>query len=270
MARDRLLEAEVDLAASAADALRCLDELAHAVQGLGRSTQRGGRSADVGPTTAGVEQRIAQVMERLGTSRRSLSNLARWVDRQVHAKLTELQEADRFLAELAITDPLTNLVNRRGFELELDHWLAVARRKKRSLCLVLLALDDFERYKAIHGHGAGNAMLCAVATMLLAHARDSDLVVRWGGDEFCVLLPDTEREGALVASRRIVSSLGAMAVRGAGKTSAALRVSAGLAIYPDQAGNGAGLLARAHAALSQAKAQGGGCTVHLAEGHDHA
>ena len=92
------------------------------------------------------------------------------------------------LAARAEIDPLTDILNRRGFERELKRSLAYVKRYGTSAALIYLDLDDFKRINDRHGHAAGDAVLKAVAMVLTRHVRASDLVARLGGDEFAVLL----------------------------------------------------------------------------------
>ena len=92
------------------------------------------------------------------------------------------------LAARAEIDPLTDIVNRRGFERELKRACAYVKRYGASAALIYLDLDGFKRVNDDHGHPAGDAMLKAVAMVLARHVRASDLAARIGGDEFAVLL----------------------------------------------------------------------------------
>jgi diguanylate cyclase (GGDEF)-like protein len=103
----------------------------------------------------------------------------------------ELADARARMAELearADIDPLTDLLNRRGFERALKRSLAYVNRHGTSAALIYLDLDDFKRINDDHGHAAGDAMLQAVAMVLTRHVRASDVVARIGGDEFALLL----------------------------------------------------------------------------------
>jgi diguanylate cyclase (GGDEF)-like protein len=103
----------------------------------------------------------------------------------------ELAAARAQMAELAARaeiDPLTDVLNRRGFERELKRSLAYVKRYAASAALIYLDLDDFKAINDRHGHAAGDAVLKAVAMVLTRHSRASDLVARLGGDEFAVLL----------------------------------------------------------------------------------
>ncbi len=100
------------------------------------------------------------------------------------------------LAEAARTDPLTGLSNRRHFEERLQQEVLRARRYGHILSLVMLDLDGLKKVNDTLGHRCGDQLLQRVANILREVARETDLVARWGGDEFVVLLPETEAEGA--------------------------------------------------------------------------
>src|SRR5690348_9772624 len=103
----------------------------------------------------------------------------------------ELAEARVQMAELAARaeiDPLTDVLNRRGFERELKRSLAYVKRYGASAALIYIDLDGFKLVNDQHGHTAGDAVLKAIAMVLSRHVRASDLVARLGGDEFALLL----------------------------------------------------------------------------------
>jgi diguanylate cyclase (GGDEF)-like protein/PAS domain S-box-containing protein len=104
---------------------------------------------------------------------------------------TALQRANllRRLDELARTDQLTGLANRRTWDEALDREIRVARRTARPLSVVLMDLDHFKAYNDRHGHLAGDRLLRTVASTWQANVRDTDLLARWGGEEFALLLP---------------------------------------------------------------------------------
>jgi diguanylate cyclase (GGDEF)-like protein len=106
------------------------------------------------------------------------------LERELAAARAQMVE----LAARAEIDPLTDILNRRGFERELKRTLAYVKRYGASAALIFLDLDGFKRINDRHGHAAGDAMLKAVAMVLARHVRESDLVARLGGDEFVLLL----------------------------------------------------------------------------------
>lgn len=97
----------------------------------------------------------------------------------------------RYLESLSVTDELTGLLNRRGFELELSRALARARRQNESGLLVMCDLNSFKAINDTYGHPAGDAILRAVGKVLKRNTRESDYVARVGGDEFAVIMTQT-------------------------------------------------------------------------------
>ncbi|ADR37255.1 diguanylate cyclase [Oceanithermus profundus DSM 14977] len=103
----------------------------------------------------------------------------------------------------AHTDPLTGLFNRRGFEVKLPYALERARRGQRAITLAMLDLDRFKRVNDRYGHAAGDVLLQAVAELLERNLREDDLAVRWGGEEFLVLLTDSDLQQAVQIFERV-------------------------------------------------------------------
>jgi diguanylate cyclase (GGDEF)-like protein len=152
---------------------------------------------------------------------------------------------------LTVTDELTGLHNRRFFESELRRESERARRFGRRLALVLVDVDHFKRYNDSFGHRAGDAALREVAGCLLAAARRVDAVTRYGGEEFAVLLAETDTEGARHVGERIRDALAASrGLRGP------LTISAGVASLEGEAVEGEELVRRADEALYAAKREG--------------
>lgn len=108
------------------------------------------------------------------------------------ARYRELSGQVRFWQEQALTDALTGLPNRRALEMALEREAARVERGAAPFCLVLLDLDDFKRVNDEKGHPEGDRLLRQVARYLEAHVRRGDLVGRWGGEEFALLLPETD------------------------------------------------------------------------------
>ena len=149
----------------------------------------------------------------------------------------------------ARTDALTGLANRRAWEELIRREVARADRTQRPLCIALIDLDNFKALNDEQGHLAGDRFLERAATAWQLAVRRSDVLTRFGGDEFAVLLPDTEPGRAAEAVERLRAA-----------TPDGVRFSAGLA--PWRAGDhGDDLVARADAALYEAKRLGKGRTV---------
>ncbi len=124
----------------------------------------------------------------------------------MHHKLArtirELEESRRRLAEQAMTDPLTQLRNRRAFFENGGKCLARARRHNGDMAVMLFDIDFFKKINDTYGHQAGDEALVAVAAILTSMSRAEDTVARMGGEEFAILLPDTNRLGTAVLAER--------------------------------------------------------------------
>jgi len=114
----------------------------------------------------------------------------------------ELEAANARLEDLATTDGLTGLKNHRSFQEFLEREFALAARNNRRLSIILLDVDHFKQFNDDFGHQAGDKVLKGVADALLAVARTSDFVGRYGGEEFVIVLPETDTEGAMEAAER--------------------------------------------------------------------
>jgi diguanylate cyclase (GGDEF)-like protein/PAS domain S-box-containing protein len=151
------------------------------------------------------------------------------------------------LRDLARTDPLTGLPNRRLWDERVIVELSRAQRYERPLCVAAIDLDRFKPYNDTHGHQAGDALLREATAAWRGALRGADLLSRWGGDEFALLLPDCDLPGA----ERIVSRLQAMTPGG----EEGVGCSAGLVRWaPGESAES--VIARADAALYAAKADG--------------
>ena len=122
-------------------------------------------------------------------------------------------ELERRLSLLASTDPLTGIATQRTFyELLEKEWSRV-KRFRLPLSCVMLDLDYFKRINDVHGHPAGDAVLRATAELLKRHSRQTDTVCRYGGEEFCILLPETTEEAAAFWAERLRGRLAETVIR---------------------------------------------------------
>jgi diguanylate cyclase (GGDEF)-like protein/PAS domain S-box-containing protein len=123
---------------------------------------------------------------------------------QAHAQLAE---QTRRLHQLAESDPLTGMLNRRSFRSELQREWSRADRYDRPIACIMLDLDFFKKVNDTHGHGTGDVVLKRVANLLIAHCRPSDRVCRYGGEEFCIMAPETDEIGGAALAERLRAAL---------------------------------------------------------------
>ncbi len=164
------------------------------------------------------------------------------------ARAEALEEAQR----LAITDALTGLFNARYFTGRLELELERARRYTHTLALLIVDSDALKLVNDRLGHAAGNELLVALARTIQQHVRGSDLVARFGGDEFVILQPESSIDAAVATAERIrLAAYAASDVAGVERS-----VSAGVAMFPQHAQDSDGLFQQADAALYRAKRAG--------------
>lgn len=156
--------------------------------------------------------------------------------------------------EQALTDPLTGLLNRYGLQRSLGREHAEARRYKRPLACLMIDMDHFKTVNDKHGHSAGDTALRQVARILTEVVRGSDIVFRYGGEEFLALLPETDLRGAAALGEKIREDA-ASHIYGDGDYIFKLTLSIGAASLCDgESGND--MVTRADLALYQAKERG--------------
>jgi diguanylate cyclase (GGDEF)-like protein/PAS domain S-box-containing protein len=168
--------------------------------------------------------------------------------------MTERERLFREVQRLSTTDPLTSLSNRRHFDAAAKLEIIRARRYGRPLSAVMLDLDHFKRVNDNFGHAVGDRVLVAVAGLCLGLARKSDLKARMGGEEFCLLLPETPAESARVLAERLRADIEALPFDDDGR-SFGITASMGIAGYVP-GDDLETLIGRADRALYQAKESG--------------
>jgi diguanylate cyclase (GGDEF)-like protein len=175
---------------------------------------------------------------------------------EVDALAAQLKDSRARIAELEArvdVDPLTDVLNRRGFERELRRSLAYVKRYAVSAALVYVDLDDFKPVNDRHGHGAGDLVLKTIAAALLRAVRASDVVGRLGGDEFVVMLWNVSGAEAAIKAAELEAAVYGAPVR-FGASTLAVGASAGVALL-GPLDTPADVIARADAAMYARKSE---------------
>lgn len=149
------------------------------------------------------------------------------------------------------TDALTGLHNKRFFLDRMPQELELHNRKGRPLSLIVGDLDHFKNYNDTFGHVEGDRLLQSIASILLRHTRRYDVVCRWGGEEFAVLLPDTNADSAATVAERLRGAIAA--AHGGPERRSPVTISAGIATFPQVSGSWEALVEAADSALYDAK-----------------
>jgi diguanylate cyclase (GGDEF)-like protein len=185
----------------------------------------------------------------------SEESLARTFAEQSALALANLNMRD-ILKMQSIRDPLTGLFNRRYMEEALDGELKRASRKKSSFGVLMIDVDHFKKLNDTFGHEAGDAVLRSLGSLLKTHFRGEDIVCRYGGEEFTVILPETSAEVVQKRSVDLCEAIKQMPVQHRGQPLHSVSLSIGVAMYGEQGTTGDSLLRSADSALYLAKQQG--------------
>lgn len=165
---------------------------------------------------------------------------------------------------LSVTDDLTRLYNSRYLNQVLRRETKRASRSGRPLSLLFIDLDGFKQVNDTHGHLCGSKALVEAAGLIRGCARETDVVARFGGDEFSVILPDTGREGAVSVAMRIRERVAEFLFLQMDGLTVRLTASVGLATLPDVAGSAEELIRAADKAMYRVK-EAGKNGIHVAE-----
>jgi diguanylate cyclase (GGDEF)-like protein len=158
-------------------------------------------------------------------------------------------EADKksYYYDLSILDGLTGVYNHRYLHEVLDRELARARRYPQHMSLCMVDVDNFKKYNDTNGHMAGDELLRSLTNLFVRSVRNLDMVFRYGGEEFCILMIETDKKGADLASERILNLI---------RLSLPTTISMGISDYPADATEKDVLIDKADKALYQAKTTG--------------
>lgn len=174
--------------------------------------------------------------------------------------LNFLYKYDKAL-ELSLKDDLTKAYNRRYLDRALREELSRASRNNSKLSFIFFDLNDFRAFNDNYGHYYGSRLLVYITHKIMENVRGIDKFVRYGGDEFCVILPDTPVEGAVVVARRILDVLKKLDFPTPDGKKVTLSACFGVSSYPENAKNVKDLICEADRAMYSAKENGEDITI---------
>jgi diguanylate cyclase (GGDEF)-like protein/PAS domain S-box-containing protein len=167
-----------------------------------------------------------------------------------------LHQANRLLQEQAIRDPLTGLHNRRYLDETLPRELQRAERRNQPIGIIMLDVDRFKRINDTYGHDAGDTLLRAVGAFLRGNTRGEDVICRYGGEEFTLVLPGAALADTQQRADILCTGIQSLAIEHNGYALDAVTASFGVAVFPDHASTADELIRAADQALYQAKQNG--------------
>jgi len=163
------------------------------------------------------------------------------------------------LREQAIKDTLTNLYNRRYLFESLEQFVARALRTKSHIGIIMVDIDYFKKLNDSYGHDAGDVALKAIANFFKEVTRASDVVCRYGGEEFCIVCPDSSSEDTLFIAEKLCFGVRALGIKVSATKEIKLTLSAGVSTFPNVEESIKKTISEADQALYQAKHDGRNC-----------
>lgn len=193
-----------------------------------------------------------ELVNALRKKEQELTEFNKQLEQMVEKRTAELKVANEKLSELAMTDPLTKIMNRRGFSLRFNQEIERAMRYKHPLTLAMIDVDQFKFFNDTEGHVFGDEALKKIAQCFHSNLRKSDVVARYGGEELVILMPETRSQQGREICERLRMQIENTKFQGK-SGEAYLTVSIGIASFPEHGKDPEALVKAADNALYMAK-----------------
>jgi diguanylate cyclase len=213
-------------------------------------------SVDLAKPQSGEEAGADVLLRQTREMQASIASLNRRLD-ESRREIGQLREEVTKAREDALADGLTGLMNRRGFDLSLAACLEIPDSEEQGPSLLIIDIDHFKIVNDSYGHLFGDKVIRALAQILKSNVKGKDTAVRYGGEEFVILLPDTPLSGAQHLAEKIRGAVERFRIKRSDSNEAVANITVSLGVASYRAGeSGNDLVARADAALYASKRQG--------------
>ncbi|MDP3876910.1 MAG: sensor domain-containing diguanylate cyclase [Methylobacter sp.] len=203
-----------------------------------------------------VSIREAKIQAERQAMAERLADHALHLEHIVQERTMELEKAKTEAEELARSDPLTGLNNRRAFYQDVGPVFNLAQRSGFPFSVLMMDIDWFKNINDTHGHDVGDIVICMLADVLRSTARKSDVIARWGGEEFIIALSEVSGPSAVEYAEKIRHKVSTLSINGVREAPHSFTVSVGVAELNGDIENIDALIAPADKALYQAKNTG--------------
>ncbi|WP_413456894.1 GGDEF domain-containing protein [Herbaspirillum huttiense] len=229
------------------------DNYQRTIRGFSQQISQAGNIADLNSVLSEIMTETQKAQEEATRSRDAMVDARQEVEK-AEERIQALEQQLQQMGELVREDQLTGSLNRRGMDESLDREIANALRRETPLCVALLDLDDFKRINDTHGHATGDEVLVHLVQVIRETLRKLDVIARFGGEEFVILMPETSAQDAVQIITRVQRELTKRIFMHESQR-LLITFSAGVAVY--QPGESqAELLKRTDVALYKAKNAG--------------
>lgn len=194
------------------------------------------------------------------TQRKKTEQALKNANRQLNVRLAQIEQLQSELREQALRDPLTQLFNRRYLSETMERELKLAKREKKPVSVIVMDIDRFKKINDKHGHRVGDEFLTEIAKLLQSHARGSDIICRYGGEEFLIVMPGANARTARKRAEQLRVRCEKMRIAQNGKE-LKVTLSFGVATYPTHGTEGEEIVIKADKALYKSKRRGRNCVT---------